>query len=100
MSDLGLDLDIRVYTDATTGKALASRRGVSKVRHNAVNELWVQEHAQQNKTITLVKIKNKFNPSNILTKYLTRAEYEMIMEFARHEFQEGRSKSAPKLALR
>ena len=39
LSDLGLDLDIQVYTNATTGEALASRRGFSKLRHIAVNEL-------------------------------------------------------------
>ena len=34
-----------------------------------------------------------------MTKYLTRAEYEMVMELVRHEIQEGKSKSAPKLEL-
>ena len=31
LSDMGLTLDIRVYTDATTGKSVASRRGLGKV---------------------------------------------------------------------
>ena len=77
---------------------MASRRGLGKARHIAVNGLWVQEHVQ-NKTLTWVKIKNKFNPSDILTEYLTRAEYETIMEFVIHECQEGRSKTAPTFAL-
>ena len=38
LNDLGLDLDIRAFTDATTGKAIASRRGLGKVRHIATNE--------------------------------------------------------------
>ena len=46
LSDMGLTLDIRVYTDATTGKSIASRRGLGKVRHISVNELWIQELVQ------------------------------------------------------
>ena len=37
LNDLGMSLDICVYTDATSGKAMASRRGLGKVRHIAVN---------------------------------------------------------------
>ena len=98
LSDMGLTLDIRVYTDATTGKSIASRRGLGKVRHISVNELWIQELVQ-NKSITIVKIKNKFNPSDILTKHLTRAEVEMIMEHIQHYFEQGRAAAAPKLAI-
>ena len=42
LCDLGVKLDVRVCTDATTGKAMASRRGLGKVRQIAVNELWIQ----------------------------------------------------------
>ena len=98
LSDMGLTLDIRVYTDATTGKSIASRRGLGKVRHISVNELWIQELVQ-NKPITIVKIKNKFNPSDILTKHLGRADIEMIMEHVQHVFEQGRAAAAPKLAI-
>ena len=99
LNDLDLTLDVRVYTDATTGKSMASRRGLGKVRHISVNELWIQEHVR-NKTITMVKIKNKFNPSDILTKYLTKAEVEMIMEHLQNFFEKGRPSAAPNLALK
>ena len=68
LHDLGVNLDLRVFTDATTGKSLVTRRGLGKVRHIAVNELWLQSHVQA-KSITIVKTKNKFNPSDILTKH-------------------------------
>ena len=96
LNDLGVTLDLRVFTDATTGKALVSRRGLGKVRHIAVNELWLQSHVQA-KTLVIVKIKNKFNPSDVLTKHLTRAELQMIMEHVQHMFEEGRPAAAPKL---
>ena len=99
LHDLGVNLDLRVFTDATTGKSLVTRRGLGKVRHIAVNELWLQSHVQA-KSVTIVKIKNKFNPSDILTKHLTRAEIQMIMEHMEHRYEEGRAKAAPKLAVK
>ena len=96
MNDLETKLDLRVFTDATTGKSLASRRGLCKVRHIAVNELWIQHHVHE-KMITLVKIKNKFNPSDLLTKHLTKAEVQQIMEHLQHRYEQGRSAAAPKL---
>ena len=97
LSDLGMNLDIVIYTDATSGKAMASRRGLGKVRHIAVNELWIQEHVQ-NKTLMIKKIRNKFNPADLMTKYLTRMEVQTIMEHAQNMFEAGRAKGAPQLA--
>ena len=99
LNDLGVNLDLRVFTDATTGKSLVTRRGLGKVRHIAVNELWLQSHVQS-KALTIVKIKNKFNPSDVLTKHLTRAEVQQIMEFVQHYYEEGRSLAAPKLVAK
>jgi hypothetical protein len=47
--------------------------------------------------LTLVKIKNKFNPSDLLTKHLTKAEVQQIMEHLQHMYEKGRSVAAPKL---
>ena len=95
LKDLGVTLELRVFTDATTGKSLVTRRGLGKVRHIAVNELWLQSHVQ-NKTVTMVKIKNKFNPSDMMTKYLTKMEMQQIMEHIEHKYEEGRPAAAPK----
>ena len=97
LTDLGVYVDISVYTDATSGKSMASRRGLGKVRHIAVNELWIQEHVQ-NKTIAIKKIKNVFNPADLLTKYLTKTEVQTIMEHIQNMFEKGRPRAAPKLA--
>ena len=72
---------------------------MGKVRHIAVNELWLQSHVQS-KALTIVKIKNKFNPSDVLTKHLTRAEVQQIMEFVQHYYEEGRPLAAPKLVAK
>ena len=75
---------------------MASTSGLGKVRHMTVNVLWIQHHVHE-KMITLVKIKNKFNPSDLLTKHLTKAEVQQIMEYLQHSYEQGRSAAAPKL---
>ena len=96
LADLGVFLEIKVFTDATTGKAMATRRGLGKVRHIAVNELWIQEKIH-NGDIRVIKIKNKFNPADLMTKNLAQAEIVQILEHLNHVHAEGRSEHAPKL---
>ena len=88
LKDLGVSLELRVFTDATTGKSLVTRRGLGKVRHIAVNELWLQSHVQ-NKTVTVVKNKNKFNPSDMMTKNLTKMEMQQTWSMSSTDMRKG-----------
>ena len=96
LKDLGINLELRVFTDATTGKSLVSRSGLGKVRHIAVNELLLQNHVQT-KTVTMFKIKNTFNPSDMMTKCLTKMEMRQIMEHMEQRY-DGRPAADPKHA--
>ena len=69
-------MDIRVFTDATTGKSIATRRGLGKVRHISMNEL------------SIVKIKNTLNPVELLTKHLSKDKFAHIVEALCHGFSE------------
>ena len=95
---MGVNLEIKVFTDATTGKAIAVRRGLGKVRHIAVNELWIKERVYLG-DLKIVKIKNKFNPADLMTKHLSHGEIVNILEQLNHVHAEGRSEEAPELAL-
>ena len=96
MKDLNVEAHIKVMTDATTGKSIASRRGLGRVRHIDVSNLWIQEKVSTGE-IELTKIKNTYNPSDILTKHLAEAEVRSCMEMIECHFTEGRSELAPKL---
>ena len=87
LTDLGVQMDIRVFTDATTGKLIATRRGLEKVRHISVNELWIQENVSKG-VISIVKIKNKFNPADLLTKHPSSDEIAQVVDALCHEFTE------------
>ena len=97
LKDLGIDARVRVLTDASTGKSLASRRGLGKVRHIDVSELWVQE-VVANGRVDIIKVKGTFNSADICTKYLNQAEIAAVMEQIAATFLDGRSESAPALA--
>ena len=43
LADWGIQRRIRIRTDASVAKSIASRRGVGKIRHIEVNQLWLQE---------------------------------------------------------
>ena len=98
MNDLGVSLDIKLFTDATTGKSIASRKGFGKVRHISANELWIQDKISS-KVIAIIKIKNKFNPADLMTKYLSREEIRQIMDDLQHQHSEGRNAYAPELSI-
>ena len=98
LEDFGISLDIRLHTDATTGKAIATRRGLGKVRHIAVNELWLQDQVATKKVV-INKLKNKFNVADILTKHLAKYDVDQIVDYLQHEFSEGRNSDAPELSL-
>ena len=69
--DLGIPMKIRICTDSSAAKSIASRRGVGKVRHIDVRELWVQERTQRG-DIEIVKVRGEDNLADILTKHVPR----------------------------
>ena len=98
MSDLNIRCGIKLLTDATTGKSIASRRGLGKVRHVEVANLWIQQKVAD-ETIDIQKIKICYNPSDMLTKHLSEENMRHCMELIGAEFLEGRSHIAPSLSM-
>ena len=67
--DLGWSFEITLWTDSSSAKSVASRRGLGKLRHLETKYLWVQE-AVKSRRIMLKKVKGITNPSDVATKYL------------------------------
>ena len=55
MKGLNVVGKIKLLTDASNGKAIASRRGLGRVRHIDVSHLWIQEQIT-NGSMELTKI--------------------------------------------
>ena len=98
LEDLGETARVKVLTDATTGKSLASRRGLGKVRHIEVSELWSQQKVQDNK-IELTKIKGTFNPADMFAKHVEKDKTDLMVEALGGMHMGGRHEIAPELDM-
>ena len=96
LDDSGERSRVKILTDATTGKSLAARRGLGKVRHIEVSELWIQQKVRDNK-IELTKIKGTFNLADLFTKHVDRAKLDQMVEALGGVHMAGRSEIAPDL---
>ena len=94
--DLGFDYNIRVHSDAAAAIGIARRRGLGRIRHLDVEDLWVQDCLRQRR-VELVKIAGADNPADALTKHVDRSILENMMAETNVVPMEGRSPEAPRL---
>ena len=77
--DLGWNMRIRLWTDSSSAKSAASRRGLGKTRHIEVKYLWLQEAVRRGR-LRLGKIAGELNPADILTKPLSFADMKVKLD--------------------
>ena len=94
LRDLGWTVRIRVHSDATAAIGICKRRGIGKIRHLAVTDLWIQDKVRS-KQLELVKILGTENPADVLTKYVNRQLMTAAMAKMGLVPTEGRPASAP-----
>ena len=73
--DLGWNLELRLFVDSSAAKAIASKKGLGKVRHLEVRHLWLQQAVRENK-VTLRKVEGTKNHSGLMTKGLGITDIE------------------------
>ena len=93
---LGFDYKIRVHSDAAAAIGIARRRGLGRIRHLDVEDLWVQDCLRQGR-VELVKIASAENPADALTKHVDRSILKNRMAKINVVPMEGRSPEAPQL---
>ena len=62
-ADLGMKLQVRVWTDSSAAIGICSRQGLGKLRHTDTQALWIQEHVRT-KNIILKKVRGEVNPAD------------------------------------
>ena len=70
--DFGIELQRRLNTDSSSAKAIATRKGVGKIRHLHTQSSWVQDKVQ-NKEVGVFKVPGKKNPAGLGTKHLDQS---------------------------
>ena len=94
--DLGIKLDLEILTDATAAIGICRRRGLGKIRHLHVSDLWVQDRLKKG-DFKLTKVLGSENPADLLAKHVPRETMCTHMEFMGLISEEGRPMSAPSL---
>ena len=65
----GLGGKIVLGTDSEAAKSFVARRGLGKMRHIEVRDLWLQKEVLKG-VVKVVKIKGEENPADLMTKFL------------------------------
>ena len=87
-------MKIRIRTDASAAKGIASRRGLGKVRHIEVNQLWLQEKVNAG-DIEVMKVKGEGNLADALTKPLDGPGTSKHLVLTKQEVVAGRHNLTP-----
>ena len=97
LRDMNVNVSIVVCTDSSAAKGIASRRGLGKVRHIELSELWLQDQVARGK-ISLVKVAGDDNFSDSLTKHASADRIEQTLRATNNYVRAGRHAIMPQLA--
>ena len=75
LSELGIEGNIVIEIDASAAQGMMQRRGIGRMRHLEVQELWTQE-ALAKGHFKIKKIPNDANTADLGTKPLSREAIE------------------------
>ena len=95
--DMGIQYDVVLYTDSSAAKGISSRRGLGKVRHIELNQLWLQDQVARGK-ISVRKIKGEDNISDSLTKHSNPERIKQTMNGTLQKIVQGRHNIMPNVA--
>ena len=70
---MGIDTALKAWTDSSAAKAFASTRGLGRMRHVQVKDLWIQGLVKAGRVI-LHKVRGDRNVADAFTKYHDRAK--------------------------
>ena len=75
MEDLGVGgVKLRLKSDASAAIGIASRRGLGKIRHLEVSQLWLQQKVA-NGDLEVIKVNGEDNLADALTKHLGAGDF-------------------------
>ena len=69
----GLPNVVRLATDSSAAKSFVSRRGLGRMRHLEIRDLWLQKEVRDG-NVEVSKIPGTKNPADLMTKILPSRE--------------------------
>ena len=95
--DFGVTVGINAYVDASAAVGIACRRGLGKVRHIELDQLWLQDQVARGR-VRVFKVPGEENVADSVTKHSTIERIGLTMRRASSEAREGRHELMPELA--
>ena len=89
---------MRVSTDASAAKGIASRRGLGKIRHVEVHQLWVQDKVASG-DIEVRKVDGKTDIADGLTKHVSAEDIRVHMGNTYQAYTQGRHEIMPHVPI-
>ena len=68
-----LRTEVKAATDSSAAKSFLSRRGLGKMKHIEICDLWLQEEVLKGQ-VEVMKVLGTENPADLMTKFLSVAE--------------------------
>ena len=94
LKDFNIECSITLKSDASAASAISNRRGLGKVRHIEVCQLWLQDKVRRG-DIKVVTVGTHDNVAGALTKYVSQDSMAMHMRCTSQYLTEGRHERAP-----
>ena len=79
MHDLGLGVEVRLFSDSSAALGIIRRSGIGKIKHLAIKHLWVQDYLREG-FYTENKIPTALNPADIFTKHKDRDTIKNVLD--------------------
>ena len=95
--DMGLELRLHIFSDAVAAIGICKRRGLGRVRHLHVADLWIQERLNT-RYFLLSKVAGTANPADLLTTYVDKQAILRLLPLLGLHKEAGRAQTAPHLA--
>ena len=89
-----MGFDVEIFSDATAAIGIARRKGLGKIRHLDVSDLWIQDKIRT-RAITLSKVLGTENMADVLTKYVDRKTMDAALKRMNLRRMSGRPSCAP-----
>ena len=70
-----LETVVELGTDSSAAKSFVMRRGLGRMRHLEIRDLWLQREVREGR-VKVVKVPGAENPADLMTKILTIKEIE------------------------
>ena len=78
LGDFGITAELVLETDASAAVEITHRQGLGKVRHLAVQDLWIQQRVRERK-LKIEKVDGKINVADLMTKPLAGPRIAELM---------------------